>query len=49
LIFLEDNKELLDVQSNKTGYSVEDHKKLVIEYHEQYYIKIKSQKGSIKT
>jgi len=35
--FLEDNKELVNVQSNKVGYSVKDYKKLVIDYYNQNY------------
>lgn len=35
--FLEENKELVNVQSNKTGYSTKDYKKLVIEYYNRYY------------
>jgi hypothetical protein len=35
--FLEDNKELVDVQSNKIGYTIKDYKKLVIEYYNKNY------------
>ena len=35
--FLEENKELVNVQSNKTGYSTKNYKKLVIEYYNRYY------------
>jgi len=35
--FLEDNAELVTIQSNKAGYTTKDYKKLVIEYYDKHY------------
>jgi hypothetical protein len=35
--FLEDNQELVIVQSNKTGYSIDEYKKLVTDYYNKHY------------
>jgi hypothetical protein len=35
--FLDENKELVNIQSNKSGYEVKEYKKLVIEYYNKNY------------
>ena len=35
--FLNENTDMVNVHSNKTGFSVEDYKKLVVEYYDKYY------------